>query len=144
MSTDYSLTTFDKRGELTQIKYALNAVAKGETCLGIRAKNGVMIACEKKVSSILFDEEIFNKVASIYSHVGAANSGIGPDFRVTIKKARKDAQAYNKVYHDSIPMFVLCKELAELMQEFTQSGGVRPFGISLLVAGYDESGPHLY
>ena len=41
-------------------------------------------------------------------------------------------------------MFVLCKGLAGLMQEFTQSGGVRPFGISMLAAGFDEEGPHLY
>ena len=91
MSTDYSLTTFDKRGELVQIKHALNAVAKGETCLGIRAKEGVVIAAEKKVSSILVDEESFNKVSTIYGHVGASYAGIGPDFRVMIKKARKDA-----------------------------------------------------
>ena len=99
---------------------------------------------EKKVSSVLVDEESYNKVASIYKHIGFSYSGIGPDFRVVIKKSRKDAQKYSAIYHDEVPMFVLCKELAELMQEFTQSGGVRPFGISVLAAGYDEAGPHLY
>jgi len=68
----------------------------------------------------------------------------GPDFRVLIAKGRKAAQAYFRVYHEEIPVLQLVRELAMVMQEFTQSGGVRPFGISLLLAGFDHSGPHLY
>eukprot|EP00916_Digyalum_oweni_P015014 GHVL01024518.1.p1 GENE.GHVL01024518.1~~GHVL01024518.1.p1 ORF type:complete len:157 (+),score=29.02 GHVL01024518.1:326-796(+) len=67
-----------------------------------------------------------------------------PDFRVVIRKARKEAQAYMLTYQEPMPVPQISRSIAGLMQEFTQSGGVRPFGLSLLVAGYDEHGPHLY
>lgn len=87
---DFSLTTFSSKGKLLQIDYALNAVSKGETALGIKAKNGVVLAVEKKLNSILMDEESYNKVLPISGHIGAVHSGLGPDFRVLIKSARKE------------------------------------------------------
>jgi 20S proteasome subunit alpha 2 len=57
---------------------------------------------------------------------------------------RKKAQEYFKIYKELIPVSQIVRELASIMQEFTQSGGVRPFGVSLLVAGYDDKGPQLY
>jgi 20S proteasome subunit alpha 2 len=69
---------------------------------------------------------------------------MGPDARVLVSKARKLAQAYRRVYMEDPPNNILVKEIANVMQEYTQSGGVRPFGVSLLVAGYDEKGPTLY
>ena len=69
---------------------------------------------------------------------------MGPDFRVLIAKGRKAAQAYYRVYRETIPVTQLVRELASVMQEYTQQGGVRPFGISLLLAGVDHNGPQLY
>ena len=82
MSSDLSLTTFNKQGRLLQIEYALTAVGKGETALGIKAKDGVVIAVEKKLSSILIDEESYHKVQNISKHIGVTYAGLGPDFRV--------------------------------------------------------------
>ena len=75
---------------------------------------------------------------------GTVYSGLGPDNRVLVRKARKKAQAYYQYYKENIPASMLVKEIAATMQEFTQSGGVRPFGVSLLYAGFDDDGPHLY
>mmetsp|Transcript_2077 Transcript_2077/g.2303 ORF Transcript_2077/g.2303 Transcript_2077/m.2303 type:complete len:158 (+) Transcript_2077:291-764(+) len=69
---------------------------------------------------------------------------MSPDFRVLVRKGRKKAQEYKRFYHDPIPLNQFVKEMAYIMQEFTQSGGVRPFGVSLLVAGFDERGPQLF
>ncbi|KAI3969260.1 hypothetical protein MKW92_038956 [Papaver armeniacum] len=99
----FSLTTFSPSGKLVQIEYALMAVGSGQTSLGIKAANGVVIATEKKLPSILVDET-----------------------------------------SETIPVTQLVRETAAVMQEFTQSGGVRPFGVSLLVAGFDDNGPQLY
>ena len=89
--SDYSLTTFGSSGELTQVTYALAAVGNGETCLGIRAKNGIVIAAEKKLTSPLVDPSSIHKVELVNSTVGAAYSGLGPDFHAVLSKARKDA-----------------------------------------------------
>ncbi|KAA3490743.1 Proteasome subunit alpha type-2-A-like protein [Gossypium australe] len=69
---------------------------------------------------------------------------MGPDFRVLVRKSRKQAEQYHRLYKEPIPVTQLVRETAAVMQEFTQSGGVRPFGVSLLVAGYDDNGPQLY
>jgi 20S proteasome subunit alpha 2 len=140
----FSLTTFSPSGKLVQIEYALNAVQSGSTSLAIKATNGVVLATEKKLASALIDHTTMQKVNVLTDHIGLVYSGMGPDSRVLIKKGRKIAEQYFRVYKERIPVAQLVRDMANVMQEYTQSGGVRPFGISLLVAGYDETGPHLY
>jgi len=140
----FSLTTFSPSGKLVQIEYALNAVATGSTSLGVKAKNGVVIATEKKLPTCLIDEESVQKIVMLTENIAIVYSGIGPDFRVLTRKGRKAAQQYFRVYHELIPVTQLVRELASVMQEFTQQGGVRPFGVSLLLAGFDHNGPQLY
>lgn len=140
----YSLTTFAPSGKLMQVDYALNAVAGGKTSLGIKAANGVVIATEKKIPSILIDETSVEKISTCTSNIGMTYSGMGPDFRVLVKKGRKSAQAYYLQYKDPMPVSQFVREVASVAQEFTQSGGVRPFGVSLLVAGFDDEGPNLW
>lgn len=140
----FSLTTFSPSGKLVQIEYALNAVSAGTTSLGIKATNGVVIATEKKLRSSLVDDSTVQRISTLTPNIGVAYSGMGPDSRVLVRKARKQAQAYYQLYKEQIPVAQLCREVATVMQEFTQSGGVRPFGVSLLLAGYDENGPQLY
>merc|ERR1711904_459009 len=140
----FSLTTFSPSGKLVQIEYAINAVQQRPTALGIKALNGVVVATEKKMPTPLIDETSVEKTANLTKNVGVVFSGLHPDFRVLVKKGRKKAQEYFKVYKEHIPVSQIVRELASIMQEFTQSGGVRPFGVSLLVAGYDAKGPQLY
>jgi 20S proteasome subunit alpha 2 len=95
----FSLTTFNPSGKLLQIEYALNAVNNnGRTSLGIRCKNGVVIATEKKLPTILVDEESHKKIGLISTSGGVVYSGLGPDYRVLVRKARKKAQAYYMKY----------------------------------------------
>ncbi len=108
------------------------------------AKNGVVIASEKKVPSILVDVKSVEKISLITENIGVTYSGMGPDNRVLLRGARKAAQKYYLQYKDPIPVQQLVREVASVAQEFTQQGGVRPFGVSLLIAGYDADGPQLY
>ncbi|CAH9069332.1 unnamed protein product [Cuscuta europaea] len=140
----FSLTTFSPSGKLVQIEHALTAVASGQTSLGIKASNGVVIATEKKLPSILVDETSVQKIQILTPNIGVVYSGMGPDSRVLVRKSRKQAEQYHRLYKEPIPVTQLVRETAAVMQEFTQSGGVRPFGVSLLVAGYDDKGPQLY
>jgi 20S proteasome subunit alpha 2 len=140
----FSLTTFAPSGKLLQIEYALNCVAEGRPALGIKAKNGVVLATEKKVATVLIDETSVSKVENISENVGVVYAGLPPDFRPLLNRGRKIAQQYYTTYRETIPVSQIVREEAAVMQEFTQSGGVRPFGISLMMAGYDDSGPQLF
>ncbi len=78
----FSLTTFSRTGKLLQIEYALNAVANGRTSLGICAKDGVVIATDKKMTSTLVDIQDVTKIEAITKSSGFVYSGVGPDYRV--------------------------------------------------------------
>ncbi|KAI5194355.1 hypothetical protein MUG91_G29n41 [Manis pentadactyla] len=140
----FSLTTFSPSGKLVQIEYALAAVAGGAPSVGIKAANGVVLATEKKQKSILYDERSVHKVEPITKHIGLVYSGMGPDYRVLVHRARKLAQQYYLVYQEPIPTAQLVQRVASVMQEYTQSGGVRPFGVSLLICGWNEGRPYLF
>ncbi|KAL0249046.1 hypothetical protein GEMRC1_004280 [Eukaryota sp. GEM-RC1] len=140
----FSLTTFSPSGKLVQIEHALAAVSGGSTSMGIRAVDGTVIAAEKKIPGPLLDEESIQKVVRISTTVGLVYSGLAPDSRVLINAGRKAAVAYEQKYGEAMPTRLVARRLAEVMQEYTQSGGVRPFGVSLLVCGYDDAGPQLF
>lgn len=134
----------------------MNAVNQGVTALGIKgilqhvqrkettanlylATNGIVLATEKKSSSPLIDPPSLSKVSLITPNIGMVYSGMGPDYRVLVDKARKVSHSgYKKVYNEYPPTRILVQDVARVMQEATQSGGVRPYGVSLLIAGWDE------
>lgn len=131
-------------GKLVQIEYALQAVSAGATSVGIKAKDGVVLATENKQKSILYEEHSVNKVEMITDHIGMVYSGMGPDYRLLVRQARKMAQNYFLTYREPIPTTQLVQRVATVMQEYTQSGGVRPFGVSLLICGWDGDRPYLF
>lgn len=107
--------------------------------------NGVVLATEKKHKSILYEEHSIFKVDLVTKHIGMVYSGMGPDYRLLVRRARKIAQQYYLMYNEPIPTCQLVQRVAYIMQEYTQSGGVRPFGVSLLIAGWDDGDkPCLY
>lgn len=131
--------TNSSSGKLVQIEYALNAVKQGVTTIGIKSANGIVLATERKANSPLIKADSNTKVELITPNIGMSYSGMGPDFRVLVDRARKLAHTnYKRVYNEYPPVKILVQEIAKVMQESTQSGGIRPFGVSLLVGGYDE------
>merc|ERR1712083_888363 len=84
------------------------------------------------------------KIENLGENVGMVYAGMAPDYRVLVRRGRKVAQKYYTEYRELIPTSQIVREEAAVKQEFTQSGGVRPFGISLMIAGYDDSGPQLF
>ena len=59
----------------------------------------MVIATEKKWSSPLIDEESVEKIVNVADHIGIGYAGMAPDFRLIVRKARKKAQLYYRVYH---------------------------------------------
>ena len=124
---------------IDELEYALNAVNQGVTSLGIKAANGIVLATEKKSSTPLIDASSSRKIELVTPNIGMVYSGMGPDYRVLVDKARKVSHTgYKRIYNEYPPTRILVQDVARVMQEATQSGGVRPYGVSLLIAGYDE------
>lgn len=109
------------------------------TCPISAATNGIVLATEKKSSSPLADPSSLSKISLITPNIGMVYSGMGPDYRVLVDRARKVSHTgYKRIYNEYPPTRILVQDVARVMQEATQSGGVRPYGVSLLVAGWDE------
>jgi 20S proteasome subunit alpha 2 len=97
------------------------------------------LATEKKSSSPLADPSSLSKISLITPNIGMVYAGMGPDYRVLVDRARKVSHTgYKRVYNEYPPTRILVQDVARVMQEATQSGGVRPYGVSLLIAGWDE------
>ena len=90
--------------------------------MGIKAKNGVVLAVEKRVGSLLIEESSYQKTQQICGHIGAVYAGLGPDFRVLLQKARKHCQSYFLKFREPVLVSNLCRETAQIVQEYTQSG----------------------
>jgi proteasome alpha subunit len=135
-------TIFSPDGRLFQVEYAIEAVRRGTTAIGIRCNEGVVLAVEKRVIGLQEPESV-EKIFDIDAHVGAAIAGLTADARVLIDNARIQSQINRLYYNESISIATLTKKICDLKQIYTQHAGVRPFGVSLLVAGVDDA-PRLF
>ncbi|XP_030383297.1 proteasome subunit alpha type-2-like [Scaptodrosophila lebanonensis] len=141
---EFCLTTFSPNGNLAQVEYAAAAASKGETSVGIRARGGVVIATVRWFESQLVDEKSLSNVKIVSENIGMTYSGLEPDFRVLADRARKNAEVYLAKHKERMPTLELVKQMGILLQEYTQSCGVRPFGVFLLFAGWESGRPFLY
>src|SRR5512137_286505 len=144
MAYDRAITVFSPDGRLFQVEYARVAVGRGTTTVGVKFKDGVVLMADKKVSSRLVESKSIEKIFQIDEHIGCATSGLVADARVLVDYARMLAQVNKVTYAEKMDIETLVKRLCDLKQNYTQYGGVRPFGTALLVAGVDEQGCHLF
>jgi len=141
---DRALTVFSPDGRLFQIEYAREAVKRGTTSIGIVSKDGVVLAVDKKIKSKLVVPSSIEKIFKIDDHIATASSGLVADARRLIDIARNQAQVNKLQYHEPITVTGLAKYLGDLEQMYTQSGGVRPFGISLIIGGVSDDECRIY
>nr|WP_236609688.1 archaeal proteasome endopeptidase complex subunit alpha [Archaeoglobus sulfaticallidus] len=143
MGYDRAITIFSPDGRLFQVEYAREAVKRGATAIGIKTKEGVIILADRRVASKLLEADTIEKVYKIDEHICIATSGLVADARVLIDRARIEAQISRLTYDEPISIKDLTRKICDFKQQYTQYGGVRPFGVSLLIAGVDEK-PRLY
>ncbi len=144
MAYDRGITVFSPDGRLFQVEYAREAVKKGTTTIGIKFKDGVILIVDKRVPSKLVEPSSVEKIYDIDEYIGCASSGLVADARILVDDARKEAQIHKVNYGENIGVEMLTKKVCDYEQNFTQYGGARPFGVSLLVAGTDDIGTHLF
>ena len=140
---DRAITVFSPDGRLYQVEYAIETVRRGTLALGMRVKTGVVLAVEEK-SRTLQSSGASQKIFQVDDHLGIAASGYIPDARVQVDQARILAQSNRLIYDESADAETIAKKLADLSQQFTQYAGVRPFGVSLLIAGYEPDSSALF
>ncbi len=144
MGYDRAITMFSPDGRLLQVEYAKKTVKQGSTAIGMVCKEGVLLASDKRIVDSLVVAESVEKMWQIDEHMGATASGILSDARVLIERAQLRAQQHRVTYDSPIDTLTIVKDICNLKQICTQSGGLRPFGVSILVAGIDENGPKLF
>lgn len=144
MGYDRAITMFSPDGRLLQVEYAKRTVGLGNTAVGITTKNGVILVTDKRVVNKLVVPTAIEKIFKIDKHIIATASGILSDARVLFERSQTKAQQ-NKVQYDTpIDTLTIVKDICNLKQMCTQSGGLRPFGVSTLIAGKDQTGIKLY
>lgn len=142
---DSRTTTFSPEGRLFQVEYAMEAISQAGAAVGIITRSGVTIAAERRILSKLLESSEKEKIYYINEHIAVAVAGISSDANILLNYARVVAQRHLFTYGEPIPVEQLVQALCDQKQGYTQFGGLRPYGVSFLIGGWDkEFGFQLY
>ncbi|OIW12723.1 hypothetical protein TanjilG_24656 [Lupinus angustifolius] len=144
---DRGVNTFSPEGRLFQVEYAIEAIKLGSTAIGLKTKEGVVLAVEKRITSPLLEPSSVEKIMEIDDHIGCAMSGLIADARTLVEHARVETQNHRFSFGEPMTVESTTQALCDLALRFgegDEESMSRPFGVSLLIAGHDENGPSLY
>ncbi len=146
MGFDRAITLFSPDGRLLQVEYAKKTVLQGSAAVGVIGKNAVVFVADKRLpeEQKLIIPESIEKIFKIDDHVGSAISGLIADARMLVEKAQVEAQQYKVTFNEPADILLMVKQISSDMQTFTQYGGARPYGVSLLMGGLKGGVPVLY
>jgi len=144
MGYDRAATMFSPDGHLLQVEYAEKTVRLGSASIGLTCKDGVVIVADKRVRDKLLAPESTNKIFEIDDHIILTSAGMLSDARVLVDHAQVLAQQNKVSYGSPVEPISIIRMLADRMQYFTQYGGARPYGVSLMLAGVNKGRTHLY
>ena len=140
---DRAITVFSPDGRLYQVEYAIETVRRGTIAVGVKCKDGIVIAVEEKPRKLQISETA-QKIFQIDDHVGVAAAGYIPDARSQVDNARFFSQSNKMIYDEPVDVETIAKHLADQCQQYTQYAGVRPFGVALILGGVVNKTPQLY
>jgi len=144
MGYDRTATMFSPEGTILQVEYANKSVRLGSASIGMVCSDGIFILADRRVKDKLVVQQSANKIYEIDSHIIASAAGITSDARVLIERAQVLAQQHRITYDSPIEPELIIKEICNIKQQFTQFGGARPFGVSMMLAGIKDKKPELY
>jgi proteasome alpha subunit len=141
---DRGITIFSPDGRLYQVEYAREAVKRGTASIGVRTADGVVLAVDKRIRSPLMERTSVEKIHKADDHIGIASAGHVADARQLIDFARRQSQVNQLRYGEPIGVETLTKAVTDHIQQYTQVGGARPFGVALIIGGIEDGEPRLY
>ena len=127
-----------------QVEYAMEAVKRGTTAVGVRGKDSLVVAIEKKATAKLQDANTVRKILQVDERISLVFAGLLADARTLIDRARIEAQSYRLTMDETPSVEYIARHVANIQQKYTQSGGGRPFGVSTFILGFDQDKPALY
>jgi len=140
---DMTPTMYSPDGRIYQVEYAIETVKRGTLAIGIKCKDGVIIAVEENPRALQVSS-ITQKIFQVDKHIGVAAAGYIPDARVQVDNARFFSQSNKLTYDEPVEVETVAKHLADQCHQFTQYSGVRPYGVALIIAGVDQKGGSIY
>ena len=140
---DMTPTMYSPDGRIYQVEYAIETVKRGTLAIGVKSKEGVIMAVEEKPRT-LQTKNITQKIFQVDYHIGVAAAGYIPDARVQVDNARFFSQGNRMTYDEAVEVATVAKHLADQAHQFTQYGGVRPNGVSMIIAGIDQKGESIF
>ena len=144
MGYDRAATMFSPDGHLLQVEYAEKTVRLGSSSIGLVCKEGVVIVADRRVRDKLLAHESANKIFEIDHHIMATSAGILADARILVDQAQVLAQQNRVMYDTPAEPITIIRMIADRKQAFTQYGGARPYGVSIMLGGINKSKSHLY
>ena len=141
---DRGITIFSPDGRLYQVEYAREAVKRGTASIGVKTDDGVVFAVDKRFRSPLMERESVEKMHKADDHIGIASAGHVADARQLIDFARRQAQVEQLRYGEPIGVETITKTVTDHIQQYTQVGGARPFGVALIIGGIENGEPRLF
>ncbi|CAL1701454.1 unnamed protein product [Somion occarium] len=141
---DLSASTYSPDGRIFQVEYANKTVENSGTVIGLRVKDGIILAVEKLVHSKLLVPESNRRILTVDRHIGMATSGLLADGRHLANRARDEAYNYREMYRESPPLKEVVQRLGLYVQAYTLYSSVRPFGVSTIFGAVDKTGPALF
>ncbi|MEM2478905.1 MAG: archaeal proteasome endopeptidase complex subunit alpha [Candidatus Pacearchaeota archaeon] len=140
MGYDRASTLFSPEGRIFQVEYAEKTVRLGADSMGFVCKDGVLLMADKRMlDSLMVGKSIF-KIYEIDNHIIASAAGILSDARVLIERAQLYAQQHRVTFDDDVEIEAVVRDICNIKQAFTQYGGVRPFGVQIMLAGINIDG----
>ena len=144
MGYDRAATMFSPEGHLLQVEYAEKTVRLGSSSIGMVCSDGVFILADRRIKDRLIALKSANKIYEVDEHIIASVAGIVSDARILVEKAQVKAQQHRVTYDSEIEPELIIKEIANTKQMFTQYGGVRPYGVSIMIAGISKGKSEIY
>lgn len=140
---DNDVTTWSPQGRLYQLEYAMEAVKQGSATIGLQNKRdyAVLAALKRSTSELSAHQK---KIIPIDQHVGMSIAGLTADARILARYLRNECMNERYAHEQAFPVNRLIGNLELRMQLSTQRYDRRPYGVGVLVAGYDRNGPHIY